>query len=512
MKNTMISFFSAAICMSAYSQAPVIDWQNITGGSENELVRSIVQTTDGGYISAGYTDSNDGDITENKGGRDVLIIKLTAAGATEWTKTYGGSGSDQARSIIQTTDGGYIFTGTTSSVDGDVAAGMGGNDAWVVKLSNNGTIEWEKTYGGTSGDAGYSIVASTTGGYIIGGQSNSADGDLTENNGQTDCWVFKINATGTLVWQAAFGGSNYDYGRMLMETTTGDLVLVGYSDSQNGDVTENKGGDDGWIIKLSGTGTLIWQKTIGGSGLDYFWDVIETSSGSYVLAGSTTSNNEDVTSNNGGLDSWIVQVDTQGTIEWGHTFGGSEAEEGYKIVEVSAGNFVVFGTAASANGDVSINQGEIDYWMFAVNAAGTIQWEKTIGGSSWDIALAGTLTSDGGFVIAGSTSSSDVDVIENNGSDDVWIVKLNQEGLGMSTIKQNEVIVYPTMTNGPIVIQSEKPIEQITVYTITGETVLTISGQSGSMVSLDISSLTAGNYLMEIVSDNVKNTRKVIRK
>lgn len=512
MKETMIAVFSAFICIHSYGQGPVIEWKQSLGGSGNEIIYSIRETADGGYIAAGSTESNDGDITGNNGDRDALLIKFTANGSVAWHKTYGGTGAENARSVFQTTEGGYIFTGSANSDDGDVSSNHGGNDVWVVKLDNQGEIEWEKTYGGMYGDAGYSIVPATTGGYIVGGQSNSSDGDLTENNGMTDYWVFKIDASGTLIWQSSFGGGNADYGRKLIETSEGDIVIVGYSDSANGDLTENKGAEDGWIIKLSETGTLIWQKSIGGSGSDYLWDVIESTGGSYVLTGSTTSNNGDVTGNNGSLDTWVVQVDEQGTIEWGHTFGGSDVEEGYQIAEASAGNFVIFGTAASANGDVSTNQGEIDYWMFAVNAAGTIQWEKTIGGSSWDIALAGTLTSDGGFVIAGSTSSSDGDVVENNGLDDAWIVKLSQEGLGISTIEQNEVIVYPTMTNGPIVIQSEKPIEQITVYTITGETVLTISGQSGSTVSLDISSLKAGNYLMEIVSDNMKNTRKVIRK
>lgn len=512
MKKTITTFFSLSLCIVAMSQAPVIDWQKSLGGSDNEIIYAIRETSDGGYIAAGYTESNDGDITGNNGDRDALLIKFAANGSVVWHKTYGGTGAENARSVLQTTEGGYIFTGSTSSANGDVSSNHGGNDVWVVKLDSQGAIEWEKTYGGMYGDAGFSIVPAAAGGYVVAGQSNSSDGDLTENNGMADCWVFKIDASGTLAWQASFGGSNADYGRTLIETSEGNIVMVGYSDSANGDLTENKGAEDGWIIKLSGTGTLIWQKSIGGSGADYLWDVIESTDGGYVLTGSTTSTNGDVAANNGSLDTWIVQVDEQGVFEWGHTFGGSEAEEGYKIVEVSAGNFVVFGTAASANGDVSTNQGEIDYWMFAVNAAGTIEWEKTIGGSSWDIALAGALTSDGGFVIAGSTSSNSGDVTENNGADDVWVVKLNPQGLGIASMQQNEVIVYPTVTNGPVVIQSESLIEQVTVYTITGTVALTITGQPATQVSIDVSALSTGNYLVEVVSGATKTTQKMIRK
>lgn len=512
MKKTITTFFSVSLCIVAMSQAPVIGWQKSLGGSDNEIIYAIRETSDGGYIAAGYTESNDGDITGNNGDRDALLIKFAANGSVVWHKTYGGTGAENARSVLQTTEGGYIFTGSTSSANGDVSSNHGGNDVWVVKLDSQGAIEWEKTYGGMYGDAGFSIVPAAAGGYIIGGQSNSSDGDLTENNGMTDCWVVKIDASGTLAWQGSFGGSNADYGRTLIETSEGDIVIVGYSDSANGDLTENKGAEDGWIIKLSGTGTLIWQKSIGGSGSDYLWDVIESTDGGYVLTGSTTSTNGDIAANNGSLDTWIAQLDEQGVVEWGHTFGGSEAEEGYKIVEVSAGNFVVFGTAASANGDVSTNQGEIDYWMFAVNAAGTIQWEKTIGGSSWDIALAGTLTSDGGFIIGGSTSSNSGDVTENNGADDAWVVKLNPQGLGIASMQQNEVIVYPTVTNGPVVIQSKSLIEQVTVYTITGTVALTITGQPATQVSIDVSALSTGNYLVEVVSGATTTTQKMIRK
>lgn len=512
MKKTITTFLGVSIGIVAMSQGPAIEWKQSLGGSENEIIYSIRETSDGGYIAAGYTESNDGDITGNNGDRDALLIKFTANGAVAWYKTYGGTGAENARSVLQTTEGGYIFTGSASSDNGDVSANHGGNDVWVVKLDSQGEIEWEKTYGGMYGDAGFSIVPSTAGGYIIGGQSNSSDGDVTENNGMTDCWIFKIDASGTLTWQASLGGGNTDYARKLIETSAGDIVIVGYSDSANGDLTENKGAEDGWIIKLSETGTLIWQKSIGGSGSDYLWDVIESTGGSYVLTGSTTSTNGDVAANHGGLDTWIVQLDEQGVIEWEHTFGGTGYEEGYHIAEISADNYAVFGTTTSNDGDVATNKGENDYWIFAVNAAGAIQWEKTIGGSSWDIALTGTLTSDGGFVIAGSTGSANGDVTENQGQDDAWVVKLKEEGLGVTSMQQNEVIVYPTVTNGPVVIQSESLIEQVTVYTVAGTVALTITGQPATLVPMDIAALATGNYLVEVVSGMTKVTKKIVKK
>lgn len=512
MKKTIFTLFTVSLCVTAMAQAPVIEWQKTFGGSENELFYSVYETADGGYIAAGYTGSTDGDVTENKGDRDALLVKFAANGSVSWHKTYGGTTFETARSIIQTAEGGYIFTGSTNSTDGDVASTHGGNDVWVVKLDNQGVIEWEKTYGGTSGDAGYSIVESTGGGYVVGGQSNSADGNLTENNGMTDLWVFKIDEDGTLTWQTAWGGSDADYGRKLIETSAGDIVVVGYSSSNNGDLTENKGAEDGWILKLSETGSLIWQKSIGGTGSDYVWDVIENSDGAYILAGSTTSSNGDVSENKGGADSWIVELDEQGTIEWEHTFGGSDYDEAYQLAEISTGQYAVIGTTTSDDHDVAVNKGEIDAWIFVTNASGTLLWEKTVGSSSWDGALAGQATTDGGFIIAGYAGAANGDVTEHEGQDDTWVVKLKEDDLGLTHLKSNDIVIFPNTTNGKFVIKSDLLMERVNVYSTTGVLVATQTVQPSSVVSMDIESLSTGNYLVEMISGNATITKTVVKK
>lgn len=514
MKKTITTLFTLLLCVTAMSQAPVIEWQKTFGGSDNDLFYSVCETADGGYIAAGHTESTNGDITENNGSRDVLVVKFTANGSVSWHKTYGGTAFETARSIIQTAEGGYIFAGSTNSTDGDVASTHGGNDVWIVKLDNQGDIEWEKTYGGTSGDAGYSIVKSAAGGYIVAGQSNSADGDLTENNGMTDLLVFKINETGTLLWQTAWGGSDADYGRKLIETSDGNIVVVGYSASNNGDLTENKGAEDGWILKLSGTGSLIWQKSIGGTESDYVWDVIENANGAYILAGSTASANGDVSENKGGADSWVVELNAQGTIQWEHTFGGSDYEEAYQLSEVAANQYAVIGTTISDDDDVTVNKGEIDVWIFVMNASGTILWEKTVGSTSWDGALAGQSTTDGGFILAGYAGAANGDITEHDGQDDAWVVKLKGEDddLGVTNLKNNELVLFPNTTNGKFVIKSESLIEQVNIYSTTGMLVATQTVQPSASVSMDIESLSKGNYLVEVVSGNTKLTKTVVKR
>lgn len=512
MKKENLTLLSLLFCTAAFSQAPSIEWQKTLGGTGNELIYSVHETSDGGYIAAGQTESNDGDISGNNGNEDALVIRFASDGSVVWKKTYGGSASENAESIFQTADGGYIFAGSTASSNGDVSSGKGGEDVWVVKLDENGIIEWENTYGGTSGDAAFSIVASSGGGYIVGGQSRSNDGDLTENNGMLDFWVFKIDSNGGLVWQHSLGGSEADYSRGLIETSTGEIVVVGYSTSNDGDLTENHGGDDGWIVKLSGNGSIIWQTSIGGSLDEQIFDVIENSAGKFVLTGASLSSDADVSENKGGIDCWVVQMSEQGTIEWEHTFGGSGYEEGYQISETAADHYIVVGSTTSSDGDVSINKGEIDAWLFAMNASGAVLWEKTAGSSSWDSALSGKATTDGGFIIAGYAGTADGDITETKGLSDTWIVKLKREDLGITQLENDGITLFPNATNGMFVIQSDALIDHVTVYNILGEIVATAASQSSTTISVDITALSEGNYLVEIITGSQKTTKTIVKR
>ncbi len=174
MKNYLILSF--LLCSIPFFAQPAIEWQKSIGGSNYDLAINTIQTNDGGYITVAYSSSNDNDISGNHGGFDIVAIKLTNAGVIEWQKSYGGSGSDTASSIQQTTDGGYIIVGTTTSNNGDVSGNHGGDDYWVVKITNLGIIEWQKCFGGSNGDSATTIQQTSDGGYIVGGSASSVDG------------------------------------------------------------------------------------------------------------------------------------------------------------------------------------------------------------------------------------------------------------------------------------------------------------------------------------------------
>lgn len=188
----------------------------------------------------------------------------------EWSKTYGGNGADRGHCIQQTSDGGFIISGyTDTNNNGDVSGYHGGGDVWVVKLDVSGDLEWQKTYGGTGSEpfteAFTNIIQTSDGGYLITAESNSSDGDLTLNHGNLDLWVFKINASGDIEWQKSLGGGVHEGAHAILQEPDGGFLLAGYTSSADGDVVGNQGMSDGWLVKLGATGDLEWQKTMGGT-------------------------------------------------------------------------------------------------------------------------------------------------------------------------------------------------------------------------------------------------------
>ena len=220
MKKTLLTLVLALVQILTFAQAPAMQWQKSFGGISSEAIRSVQQTSDGGYIVGGYKSLNSTDPTGNQN-MDAWILKLNMNGDIEWEKTFGGTLTETAASILQTNDGGFIFATWSNSNDGDVTGNHGGADFWVVKMSSSGDIEWQKSYGGTAPDLGMSINKTNDGGYIISGNTQSNDGDVSGNHGAGDAWVLKINNIGVIQWQKTLGGSSQE---QLMQDITFDSI------------------------------------------------------------------------------------------------------------------------------------------------------------------------------------------------------------------------------------------------------------------------------------------------
>lgn len=252
----LLLLIGIALSLTINAQVPAIEWQKVLGGTGSEGYGIIIlQTTDGGYIIAGNTNSNDGDVLGNHGGYDAWVVKLSTTGIIQWQKAIGGTSYDSISSIVQTTDGGFVLAGRTSSVDGDLIGFASdqffNHRAWVLKLSVTGNIQWQKTIGGTGYDVANSFQQTADGGYIVTGITYSNDNDVTGNHGLSDFWVVKLSTAGIIQWQKCLGGSNEDEAYSIQKTSDSGYVVAGVSLSNDNDVTGNHGDGDFWVVKLS---------------------------------------------------------------------------------------------------------------------------------------------------------------------------------------------------------------------------------------------------------------------
>ena len=478
------------------SAQPTIQWQKAFGGSLYDEPRSILQTVDAGYIVAGYTLSDDGDVVGNYGFNDFWLLKLDSIGEVQWKKAFGGSNHDRAFEIDLTKDGGYILVGLTKSNDGDVSGNHGDYDAWVLKLDSLGGIQWQKCIGGSGWEEAWDVQQTTDGGYIVTGRSGSTDGDLTVNHGLSDFWVVKLNVYGVLVWQKSLGGSGLDIGYAIDQTSDGGYIIAGESQSDDYDVTSNQGNSDYWVVKLNFEGKIEWERSYGGSALDRANDIQQTREGGYIVFGQSASNNGDVTGAHGNYDNWAVKLSASGDIEWQKALGGTNEDFGQSIQQTIDDGYILIGFTSSINGDVVGNNGGKDFWLVKLTETGNLEWQKTLGGTDQERGFSIQQTTDLGYIIAGEAWSNNGDVSGVHGYNDFWIVKLSPESSPTTEVDIQVLQIYPNPATSTITIKI--PDEELTLsIQITDLLGQILSHQTVSTNQpIDLSTLPNGLYLL----------------
>ena len=301
--------------VSKLDSSGTIIWEYSFGFAGSDTPYSIIQTNDDGYLLSGVLDvsasNGQGDrnsILSRHAGGDYWVIKLNASGVKQWSNYYGGSFTDTAYDAIQTEDDGYIIIGSSDSDDVDITNNLGSYDFWILKISATGTLVWEKSFGGSEIDEAHAISQATDGNYLIVGDTRSNDVEISQNNGAADLWIVKITPEGTLLWEKTLGGSSFDVGRSISKTQDNGFLVSGSSRSSDGNLTSNKGQNDAWVVKINSSGNLEWQKTIGGSEVDFFYDAVELNDQTIIAVGDSNSSNEDIYENNGFSDLLILKL------------------------------------------------------------------------------------------------------------------------------------------------------------------------------------------------------------
>ncbi len=433
---TLSLFAIGILCsQSLLSQVPQIEWQRVYGSYMGDYAKHIEPTSDGGFIVAGYTEFGGGDVEGYHGNplmHDGWVLKLDKAGAIQWQKCLGGENFEELQDIKQTPDGGYIIGGYSGSNSCDFSGNHGGADYWVIKLNSGGDVQWQRLLGGSNNDYCNSISLTKDGGYIAAGFSESADGDVTVNNGGRDFWVVKLDVAGSIVWQKSLGGSRDDVAQSITSNPDGTYVVAGYTGSNNGLVTGNHGEDDFWVVKLDGSGEPVWQQSLGGSRREMLFSIQSTADNGFVMVGWTNSNDGDVSGNHGtsgNRDIWLVKLGGNGSMQWQKCYGGDFSDEGYFVQTTPDGGYVLSGASESKNGDVQCNTKYDDSWIIKTDNSGNIEWSKNIGTSYLDEAYCVQPLSDGGYIIAAGLCSSDVSGWHAHNTPvgtcgDYWIIKL----------------------------------------------------------------------------------------
>ncbi|MEI8133542.1 MAG: T9SS type A sorting domain-containing protein [bacterium] len=295
-----------------------IQWTKCLGGTGSEMAEAIIQSQDGGLVAVGFTNSHDGDFPDNHGGQDGWVAKFDVKGNILWKGCIGGTYGEDLESVIEMRDGGYVLAGITSSID-EGFPNHGGSDALLVRLDSDGSVLWHGLYGGTGDEDARSVIQAKDGGFIFAGSTTSKDGDVSGNHGGSvnlgDAWIVKTDILGKIEWQHCYGGSKDDLANSIIQNRDSGYTFVGRSISNDGDVVGNHGGGDVFTARISASGTILWQKCLGANRIEEGISIIQTELGDYVIAGTTNSiQNGDVTTlHQGGRDSavqdlWVIEL------------------------------------------------------------------------------------------------------------------------------------------------------------------------------------------------------------
>jgi hypothetical protein len=441
------ALWGRGLILALFTQyAYAITFAKTYGGTSDDVPRFVRQTSDGGYIVVGETSSF------GAGSYDIFLIKTDAYGNLQWAKAYGGASYDYAYSVQQTSDGGYIVAGATDSF------GEGWYDIFLIKTDAYGNLQWAKAYGGASYDYAYSVQQTSDGGYILMG------GTWSFGAGSFDIFLIKTDENGNIQWAKTYGGTREDYGFSFQQTSDGGYILAGET------VSFGAGLSDIFLIKTDANGNVQWAKTYGGTSDDLPRFVRQTSDGGYIVVGETYSFGA------GYSDIFLIKTDANGNVQWAKTYGGTDYDLAFSVQQTSDGGYI----AAGYTRYVDIFSSYYVF-LFKTDANGNVSWAKIYGGGIIDGTFSFQRTSDNGYIVAGWTYSFGA------GSFDIFLIKTDANGnIGSCSIVQSVspavdnapfsvTLIFPSVSSPSFTVNSPSPTVTSTTLTVFEPCPLSIS-------------------------------------
>ena len=527
MKNTIqILILLISITISAQD----IAWEKTFGGKHADYLYDAMPTFDYGFIMVGGTLSNaSGDVEKNNGDYDYLITKISEHGDLEWVTTLGGEKQDIIKSITNTYDGGYLLAGiSNSAVSNDkTSAHIGMQDIWLVKITITGAIAWQKTIGGLANENINSVIRTKDGNFIIAGTSAS-DGTYYDddtliqdestvlkedkNYGNLDYWVLKVDKEGALLWQKTYGGKYRDVLQKVIELPTGNLLLAGTSNSpmSGNKRSHTMGLNDWWVLQLDKEGSVIWQQSYGTDGDDQLTSCLLTKDQNILLGGSQR------TFDRKGADASdfaLIKIDSLGTIVWENTYDEGKNDILTDVVQNNDGTLLLSGYTASTNKHKNLKQikpsaGSEDFFVLKLQADGEEDWRKSIGTAKKEVLKKTIETRDGGYVLMGSRIP-----FNNTGNNDAnfYMVKLLDQDKPKPKKLPLEAIPNPTRAYTQIVLGADYETGTVLVSDCGGRVLQQFAINGKRMIPINLEKYADGIYIISVETNIDSYSAKVIK-
>ena len=459
-----------------FAGAPDTLWTRTYGGALEDRGYSVQQTNDGGFIIVGTTKSF------GAGEADVYLIRTNSGGDTLWTRTYGGVDNDFARSVQQTSDGGFVISGWTSNF------GAAGTDVYLIKINSIGDTVWTKTYDRAANDYGYSVQQLSDEGFIVSGFTSAED----------DVYLIRTDHNGDTLWTKTYGESYREFGRSVQVTNDGGFIIAGSTSSISA-----LDSIDVYIVRTNSNGDTLWTKTFGGDSSESGHSIQQTNDSGFIIAGSKIDTMFFIG------DVYVIRTNSNGDTLWTKTYGGTYSEGGYSVQQTSDGGFIIAGFT------YSFGAGSEDVYVIRTNSSGDTVWTRTYGGTGHDYGNSVQQTKDGGFVIAGHKESFGA------GNYDVYLIRLDKDSTGIQEdnfnnfLNPNDFIV--SYNNNLISIRytiQYSSYINLSMYNISGQLVKTLFNEYKSagdyFINFNTSNISAGVYYFKLTAGKSSYTQKAV--
>lgn len=501
--NILTTFIALFFLGNVDAQQHSLLWQKTIGGAGSDRISEMEVDKDGNVYVVGSIQAN-GPYSSG----DIYLSKLTKDGTTVWEKIIGASGDDNGIDLLISQENELLVLASSNSTEGYFEKGSGYEDYYLFRLSLDGRVLGVQNYGGSFLDIPTAMIQKSNGNILLYGSTRSEDGDISNNKGHFDLWLLETTPYGGIVWEKNYGGTNEDYASKIMELENGDLLLLGHSASYDEDITYNNGDFDIVMFRTTADGDLIWNKNYGGSQYDISIDFAPADNGNVMIIGNTLSNDMHVSENAGFSDSWVIEVNEEGSIEWESTFGDIGSEYTMDICQDDNGDFLIIGSTNSAVLSKAVTHGKQDIWITRLNTNREFSEPIIVGEAEFDEAAALSIH-EGSILMAGSTKSTDGQVMGQSGLLDGWVLKIRDHH---QTADNLPITAHPNPTTGTVYLNGLTDSDEIRVFNNSGQEIKNLLISPGFTSIVNLEGLPAGIYHVQVAqSSGIKNIKVIKR-